>query len=165
MGVQRVGHNWATELNWSEFALIHGSNIPSSYIILLFTASDFTSITSHIHKWVLFLLWFHLFILSGVISLLISCSMLGTYWPGEFVFQCPIFLPFHAVHWVLKARILKWFAFPSPVDQVLSELSMTHPSWVTHSFIESDMAVVHVIILVSFLWLWFSFCLPSNGSG
>ena len=27
-------------------------------------------------------------------------------------FQCPIFLPFHTVHGVLKARILKWFAIP-----------------------------------------------------
>ena len=32
------------------------------------------------------------------------------------------------------------------MDQVLSELStMTHPSWVAHSFIELDKAVVHVI--------------------
>ena len=59
--------------------------------------------------------------------------------------------------------------FPSPVDHVLLELTtMTHPSWVAlqgmaHSFIELDKAVVHVIRLVSFLWLWFSVCLPSNG--
>ena len=33
--------------------------------------------------WVLFLLWLHPFILSGVISPLISSSILGTYWPGE----------------------------------------------------------------------------------
>ena len=39
------------------FALIHGPNKPGSYAILLFTASDFASITSQIHKWVLFLLW------------------------------------------------------------------------------------------------------------
>ena len=51
-------------------------------------------------------------ILSGVISPLISSSILGTYWPGDFIFQCPIFLPFHTVHGVLKARILKWFAIP-----------------------------------------------------
>ena len=38
--------------------------------------------------------------------------MLGTHWPGEFVFQCHIFLPFHTVHGVLNARILKWFAIP-----------------------------------------------------
>ena len=61
--------------------------------------------------------------------------------------------------------------FPSPVDHVLSELStMTHLSWVAlhgmaHGFIELDKAVVHVIRLVSFLWLWFSVCLPSDGEG
>ena len=87
-------------------------NISGSYVILLFLALDFTSITSHIHNCVLFLLWLHLFILSGVISPLFSSSILGTYRPGEFIFQRPIFLPFHTVHWVLKARILKWFAIP-----------------------------------------------------
>ena len=55
---------------------------------------------------------------------------------------------------------------PFPVDHVLSELSaMTCPSWVTlHSmvlsFIELDKAVVHVISLVSFLWLWFHSVCP-----
>ena len=102
----------------------------------------------------LFLLWLHVFILSGVISPLISSSILGTYRPGEF-----IFFPFHHVHGVLKARILKWFAFPSLVDHVLPECStMTHPSCVAlhgmaHSFIELDKAVIHVIRLVSFLVL------------
>ena len=93
-------------------ALIHGPDIPGSYAILLFTASDLASIASHTHKWMLFLLWLHLFILSGVISPLISSSILGTYRPGEFIFWCPIFLPFHTVHGVLKAGILKWFAIP-----------------------------------------------------
>ena len=58
------------------------------------------------------LLWFYLFILSGVTSPLISSSILGTYRPGEFIFQCPIFLRFHTIHGVPKARILKWFAIP-----------------------------------------------------
>ena len=58
------------------------------------------------------LLWLHLFIFSGVISLLISSSIVGTYLPGEFIFQFPIYLPFHTVHGVLKTRILKWFASP-----------------------------------------------------
>ena len=31
-----------------------------------------------------------------------------------------------------------------------------------HSFIELDTVVIHVISLISFLWLWFSVCLPSN---
>ena len=51
-------------------------------------------------------------ILSVVISPLISSSILGTYRPGEFLFQYPIIFPFHTVHGVLKARILKWFAIP-----------------------------------------------------
>ena len=61
--------------------------------------------------------------------------------------------------------------FPSPVDHILSDLStMTRPSWVAlhgiaHNFIELDKTVVHVIRLVSFLWLWFSICLPSDGEG
>ena len=61
--------------------------------------------------------------------------------------------------------------FPSPVDYILSEFStMTRPSWVAphgmaHSFIELDKTVVHVIRVVSFLWLWFSGCLPSDGEG
>ena len=69
--------------------------------------------------------------------------------------------------------------FLSPVDHVLSEFStMTCPSWVAlhniaHSFIELHKAVIHVIILVSFLQVWFlfwmlwdytsCFCLPSDG--
>ena len=92
--------------------LIHGPNIPGSYAILLFTASDLASTTRHIYNWVLFLLWLHPFILSGVISPLISSSILGTYRPGEFLFQYPVILPFHTVHGVLKARIVKWFAIP-----------------------------------------------------
>ena len=48
-----------------QFALIHGPDISGSYAILLFTASDLASITSHIHNWILFLLWLHPFILSG----------------------------------------------------------------------------------------------------
>ena len=43
---------------------------------------------------------------------MIPSSILGAYQPGGFIFQCPIFLPFHTVHGVLKARILKWFAIP-----------------------------------------------------
>ena len=56
--------------------------------------------------------------------------------------------------------------FPSPVDHILSELSiMTHPSWMVlhgmaHSFIELDKAVVHMIRLASFLWSWFQSVCP-----
>ena len=67
------------------------------------------------------------------------------------------FLPFHTVHGVLKARTMRWFAIPFSLDQVSSKLSnMTHLSWVAlhsmaHSFIVLDKAVVHVIIVISFL--------------
>ena len=90
----------------------YGPNFPGSHTIFSFIASDFTSISIHIHNWVLFLLWLHPFILSGVISPLISSSILGNYQPGVFIFQCPVFLPFHTIYGVLKARILKWFAIP-----------------------------------------------------
>ena len=99
--------------NHFQFTLIHGPNIPVSYGILFFTALNFTSITSHIHNWALFSLWFCLSILSGVISPLFSSSILGTYQSGEFIFQCPISFPLHTVQEVLKARILKWFLIPS----------------------------------------------------
>ena len=58
-------------------------------------------------------------------------ELLGTYGPGEFLFQCPIILPSHTVHGVLKARTLKWLPFPSPVDHTLSDLcTMTvHLGW------------------------------------
>ena len=52
----------------SSSPLIHGPNIPGSYATLLFIALNLASITSPIHNWVLFLLWLHPFILSGVIS-------------------------------------------------------------------------------------------------
>ena len=102
------------------------------------------------------LLWLHLFILSGVISPLISSSILGTYCPGEFIFQCPIFLPCHTVHGFSRQEYWSGLPFPSPMDHILSELStMTHSSWVAlhsmaHSFIGLDKAVVHVIRLVIF---------------
>ena len=92
----------------------------------------------------------------GIYSLF-SSSILGTYQPGEFIFQCPIFLPFHTVHGVLKAGILKWFAIPfsngphfvKTLHHVLSVSGALHG--MAHSFIELDKAMVHVITLVSFL--------------
>ena len=50
-------------------------------------------------------------ILSGVISPLISSSILGTYRPGEFLFQYPIILAFHTVHGVkgtTEDEIARW---------------------------------------------------------
>ena len=80
-------------------------------------------------------------------------------------------LPFHTVHGVLKARILKWFAIPfSSGLHFVRTLYLDRWSWVAlhgmaHKIIELDKVVVHVINLVSFLWLWLSFHLPSDGWG
>ena len=91
-----------------KFTLIHGPNIPRCLCnIVLYSIGLPSPVTTGC--------CFHfgslrLFILSGVTSLLFSSSILGTYRPGKFIFQCPIFLHFHTVHGVLKARILNWFA-------------------------------------------------------
>ena len=84
---------------------------------------------------------------------------MGTYWPGQFLCQYPIILPFHTVHGVLKARILKWFAIPlssgphsvRPLHHDLPVLGCP-TTWALLSFIELDKAVVLV-------WLeWLVFC-------
>ena len=107
------------------------------------------------------LLWLHLFILSGVISPLISSSILGTYWSGEFIFSVLSFCLFILFMGFPRQEYWSGLPFLSLVDHILSEVStMTYPSWVAlhimaHSFIELDKIVVDVIRLVSFLWLWF----------
>ena len=79
--------------------------------------------------------------------------------PLDFLSTCLGNDSLNTVHGVFKARKRKCFAIPFPVDYILSELSaITHLSWVAlhsmaHSFIELDKAMVHVIHLVSFLWL------------
>ena len=84
MGLQRVGHNWATELNWTEFFRFLCN--------IVLTASNFAFTTRHIHSWVLFPLWLSLFFPSGAISLVFSSSILDTYWSGGFIFHCYVFL-------------------------------------------------------------------------
>ena len=148
--------------------------------ILFFTALDFTSITSHIYKWAWFLLWPSLFVLSGAISLLFPGSILDTFWLGEVIFWCHIFFLFYTVYGFLRWEYSSGLPFPSPVDHVLSEFStMTCPFWVVpqsmaHYFIKLHKAMIPMMILVSFLWLWVYFwrlwdcsscffCLSSNG--
>ena len=62
--------------------------------------------------------------------------------------------------WSSQGENTEVVPFPSPVGRILSDLStMTRPSWVAPQawlgFIELDKAVVRVIRLASFLWLWF----------
>ena len=74
----------------------------------------------------LFLFWLQVFILSAVISLLFSSSISGTYWPGEFIFQCPIFLL--SILFMLFSRQEYWsgLPFPSLVDHIFSGLNDTN---------------------------------------
>ena len=50
--------------------------------------------------------------MSSTCPFTVQGKYLLTYRAGEFIFQCHIFLPFHTVHGVLKAKMLKWFALP-----------------------------------------------------
>ena len=159
--------------------------MPSSYAMLFFTALEFIFITRHIHNWALFLLWPTLFILSGTISLLFPNSILDTSQLGELIFQWHIFLPFHYCSWgswvkntgmvfhpLLQCTMFCQYAPPWLVTMTSLFLVALHS--MAHSFIELYKAVTHVIILVSFLWLWFlfwwlrdcgcCFCLHSDGS-
>ena len=129
-----------------------------------FTASDFPSITTHIHNWALFLLWLCLFILSQAISPLCPRSILATYQLGEFIFQCHIFLPFRTVHEILQARILKSFATPFSsrpclVRTVHHDYCLGWPymawlvaSWVRQACDPSDQFSVIVVSILSALW-------------
>ena len=145
-----------------------GPNIPGSYAILFFTASDFTSITSCIHSWALFCF-------DSVSSLFLEQFLYSSpvvHWAPTDLrsssFSVVSFLPFHTVHGVLKARILKWFAIlfstgPCFVRTLHHDPSILGgPTWQACSFIELDKAVIQVISLVSLLQLWILFCLPSG---
>ena len=65
--------------------------------------------------------------------------------------------------------MLKWSSISfSSEPHFVSTLHHDLSVWVTlhgmaHRFIELDKVAVHVISLISFLQLWFSFCLPSEG--
>ena len=137
---------WFTDLTFQ---------VPMQYCSL--QHQDFTSITSHIHNWVLFLLWLHLSILSGVISPLISSSIWAPTNLGSSSFSILSFCLFILFMGFSRQEYWSGLRFPSPVDHILSDLStITHPSLVAPqawlSFIELDKAVV-------LLWLdWLVFC-------
>ena len=95
-----------------------------------------------------------LFIISGAISVLFPSSILDTFQPEGLIFQCYVFLHFHALYWFLKPRILELFAISSSRGAKFGQNSLTYPSWVdlhkmTHSFIAlckplcHDKAVMH----------------------
>ena len=115
----------------------------------------------------LFLLWLPLFILSGVVSPLTSSGVLGTYRPAGFIFQCYVFT-FSYCSWGSQGKntkvvchcLLHWNTFSQNSPPWPIHLGWPYRAWLILT--ELDKAVVHVIRLVSFLWLWFSVCLYSD---
>ena len=97
-----------------------------------------------------------------------------TYWAptvrGSSSFSVQSFCLFVLLMGFSRQEYWRGLPFPSPLDHVLPDLStITCPFWVAldsmaHCFIELDKAV-HVIRCISFLWLWFSVCLPSDEEG
>ena len=87
-------------------------------------ASDLASITSHIHNWVLFLLWLHPFILPGVISPLISVA----YWAptnlGSSSFSILSFCLFVLFMRFSRQEYWSGLPFPSPVDHIPSDCNI-----------------------------------------
>ena len=78
---------------------------------------------------------------------------------GRLIFQCHTYLAFHTVHGFLKSRILKQFAIPFSSGLRFVRTLLYDPTnafcvslhGMSHSFIEEDKTVVHVISLISFL--------------
>ena len=141
----------------SNLPLIHEPNIPGSCAILLFTALDLTSTTSHIHNGCCFCF---VSVSSFFRELLLHQSSVAYWAPtdlGSSSFSVLSFCLFTLFMGFSRQEYRSGLPFPSPVDHILSDLStMTHLSWValqgmTHSFIELDKTVAHVISLVSFL--------------
>ena len=130
-----------------QFTLLHGPNIPGSYAILFFTASDFTFTTRYNHNWTSFPLWLTLFILSVAISLFYPSIIMGTYRPEGFLFQCHIFLPSHTAHGVLKARILSSVPFHSQVNHILLVLTGRNMPF-SHSAELDDMPGAQAFLLL-----------------
>ena len=107
-------------------------------------------------------------ILSGAISSLFSSSILGT-WGADISVSC-LFI-FSCYSWGSQGKnaeliwhsIFQWTTFCQNSPPWTFYLGWSYTAWL--SFIELDKAVIYVINLVSFLWLWFSFLLPSDGQG
>ena len=154
-----------------QFVLIHGPNIPGFYAILLL--QHCTVLPSPVTSTAGYCFCF-CSIPSFFLKLFLHWSPVAYWAPtdlGSSSFSILSFCLFILFLGFSRQEYWSGLPFPSPVGHVLSELStMICLPWValhdmTHSFIELEKALVHVISLVSFLWLWFSVCLPSDGEG
>ena len=110
MGLQIVRHNRVTEMNWTELNWMDLTfQAPMQYCSLQHWTLLPSPVTSTMGV-----------VFSLALSLHSSWSYFSTdlvaYWAptnlGSSSFSDPSFWPFHTVHEVLKARILKWFAIP-----------------------------------------------------
>ena len=137
-------------------ALFCGPNIPGSYVILLFIASNLASITSPIHNWVVFLLWLHPFIL---LELFLHWSPVAYWAPtdlGSSSFSVLSFCLFILFMGFSRQEYWSGLPFPSPGTTFCQtsppwpdSLRWPHTAWL--SFTEWDTAVV--------LWSdWLVFC-------
>ena len=159
MGSHKVRHDWS---NWEFMDLTF--QVPTQYCSLQHQTSLSPPVTSRAGH------CFHFDSSSSFFLELFLYSSLLEYWAptnmGSSSFSVLSFCLFILFMGFSRQEYWSGLPFPSPVDHVLSGLStMTHLHVMAHSFIELDKAVIHVISLVSFLWVWFSCCLPSDGEG
>ena len=123
---QSCGHCWVFQICWhtecgtftaSSFRIWNSSaGMPSPPLALFIVMLPKTHLTLHSKmsgsRWVSTPSW-----LSGSWRSFLYSSSVYSYHlflisSASVFFQCLIFLPFHTVHGVFKARILKWFAVP-----------------------------------------------------
>ena len=117
-------------------------DIPGSYAILFFAASDFIFIPWHIHNWASLPLPPSRFILSGVISRspLFPCSILDTFQPGGLIFPCHTFwllIQFMRFSWqytgVACRFLLQWTTFCQNFPQWPIHLGWPYTAWLIAS--------------------------------
>ena len=139
------------------------SNLPwfmdLTFQVPLQYCSNPAPITSPIHSWVLFLLWLHPFILSEVISAMISSSIPGHLSTWRVHLSVSYNFAFSYCSWgsqgknteVVCHSLLQWTTFCQTSPPWPGHLGWPHTAWL--SFSELDKAVVSVIRLASCLWL------------
>ena len=89
---------------------------------------------------------------------------------GSYSFSILSFCLFMLFMWFSRQEYWSDLPFPSPVDRIVSDLSTmpAHLGWpLWHGLLFHWVTQVYdpIISLVSFLWLWFPNCLPSDGEG
>ena len=115
-----------------QFILIQEPSILCSYVILFYTALDFTFTTRHIYRWMSFLLWPSLFILSGTISnfpLLFSSRILGSFQHWELVSVVISFCIFTLFMWFSWQEHWSELLFPLHTFCLKSSLLLAHLGW------------------------------------